>query len=832
MNAFAVVSLVCCFVYASLLLTVLRERQARVRRRFAVYLAVGLLWSFSNLLLQVDWLGATRLWATMAVLGGASIMIPYYDFISMLTRQKGSLASKLGYAAVALSLVPFASLGLIPQSVSVSGGAIEIDYGFFLYAIIAVGLAFFAASVYRLAKELRAAPDRHSRIRTAYLLAGLGLLLAFAFRTSIPPLPKYPVEQIGHLCNALVITYAITRYRLLDLKLVLRRGLVYSSIVTVFGGSVYLLLLLVMSRSVPRGDDSADLVVISASAILMALLFSPMRALVQRAVDKLFYRETYEYRQMVLDFAQRMTTALDPEELAEAMLKPIVRAVGATQAGLLFSRDGYFDTEYAERFVEGEDAVPLKLSADSPLVTGIAKSGGTLSRESIETSPEFRELRQIDRKAIEDAEMELLVPVMSKGSLVAILALARKRSGGLYSGDDVDPVAIENAQLYAEARERSHIDDLTGLSNHRCFHERLDEEIGRCSRFGDIFSLIFMDVDSFKTYNDVYGHVQGDKILREIGQVIVGSVRGIDMAFRYGGDEFTVIVPQASIDEARVVAERLCKRIESATEASGTALTCSVGIASWPTDGVVRESLVQAADAALYHSKRGGRDCIAVASEVKRSSALGVGINPEGDLGVLGTIYALAATVDAKDSYTYGHSKKVSKYATEIAVALDLPEDRVATIRAAALLHDIGKVGVSDEVLIKTSKLHYEDWDSIRSHPHLGVAILKHVNGLSGCLAGILYHHEHYDGSGYPAGMKGENIPLDARILSVADSYDAMTSSRPYREVNMPPREALAELKRCAGTQFDPAIVEVFAALKEGRKPAIAGSESGPARAQ
>ena len=148
---------------------------------------------------------------------------------------------------------------------------------------------------------------------------------------------------------------------------------------------------------------------------------------------------------------------------------------------------------------------------------------------------------------------------------------------------------------------------------------------------------------------------------------------------------------------------------------------------------------------------------------------------------VLNTIYALAATVDAKDHYTYGHSKKVATYAADIAVELGYSESRVAAIRAAGLLHDIGKIGVSDQILGKAGKLNDEEWEPIRAHPTMGVSIIKHIESLKDCLAAIQYHHERYDGGGYPTGLKGDNIPLDARVLAVADSYDAMTSSRPWR---------------------------------------------------
>jgi putative nucleotidyltransferase with HDIG domain len=229
----------------------------------------------------------------------------------------------------------------------------------------------------------------------------------------------------------------------------------------------------------------------------------------------------------------------------------------------------------------------------------------------------------------------------------------------------------------------------------------------------------------------------------------------------------------------------------------------------------MREEIIQAADASLYYAKQMGRNRICLASEIMTSEVLSMGAKPDREPGILSTIYALAATVDAKDHYTYGHSKKVSKYATDIAEALGYSQERIATLRAAALLHDIGKIGVSDRVLMKTGPLSSEDWEPIRAHPKLGVAILKHVESLSGCLAAIQYHHERYDGSGYPAGLKGENIPLDARIMAVADSYDAMTSLRPYRQGKFTSEQALAELKHCAGTQFDPRVVEVFMSISK-----------------
>jgi diguanylate cyclase (GGDEF)-like protein/putative nucleotidyltransferase with HDIG domain len=775
------------------------------------------------LLFSLNAWGAVRVWSSLTAIIGVCTIVAYYHFVSVFTYNSSRIVVKLGYAAIFLVLVPLAALGYLPQSVSVANGAINVDYGPFLFLMIAVGGTFYLLSVFSLYRSYKSSADPLSRNRFLYLLVGLGILLAFSIRTSIPPLPNYPFEHIGHLFNALVITYAIMKHKLLDVRLLIRKGLVYSFISILITAS-FLIMLYGVQYFLKGWDTSANITAIFVMALLMAWIFNPLRMGAQKLVDKLFYGESYDYRQMVLSFAQRMSSVLDLGELAEAMLLPMTKAVGATQVSLLLSKEGDFTSQFSERLVEGDAPKSIRLAKDSPIVTWLSREEKPLTREFIEVSQEFKGIREAEKEDLDARQMELLCPIKSKGSLVGILALSKKQSGTSYSADDTDllmtlaseaGVVIENAQLYARAKERAHTDELTGLLNHRYFHERIDEEISRCSRFGDIFSLLFIDLDLFKPYNDIYGHLAGDEMLKQIGLYIKNSVRSIDTAFRYGGDEFTVILPQASIADASKVAERVRRRIEMEMDSRGAPLTCSFGIASWPTDGVMREEIIQAADAALYHSKQMGRNRVCLASETTASEVLAVNSKLEGEPGILSTIYALAATVDAKDHYTYGHSKKVARYATDIAEALGYPQERVATLRAAALLHDIGKIGVSDRLLTKTGPLTPEDWEPIRAHPKLGVAILKHVETLSGCLAAIQYHHERYDGSGYPAGLKGENIPLDARIMAVADSYDAMTSLRPYRDGKLSHEQAVAELKRCAGAQFDSKIVDIFVSLSE-----------------
>jgi len=239
-------------------------------------------------------------------------------------------------------------------------------------------------------------------------------------------------------------------------------------------------------------------------------------------------------------------------------------------------------------------------------------------------------------------------------------------------------------------------------------------------------------------------------------------------------------------------------------------------LASYPEDGVLASELIGVADTALYHAKRAGGDRILVSSKILLEP-LGNGMiyAKRNDLSA---VYALVSTVEARDRYTYGHSRKVNTYAVALAEAIGLSPDEVSMLNTAALLHDIGKIGIPDEVLNKKGRLSKEDWEQIKAHPRLGANIVSNIPNLVPCISSILHHHERWDGGGYPEGLKGEEIPLEARILAIADSFEAMTSARPYR-LALSLEEVVKELRQGAGSQFDPKLVEVFIGIIEAGLP-------------
>jgi diguanylate cyclase (GGDEF)-like protein/putative nucleotidyltransferase with HDIG domain len=367
-------------------------------------------------------------------------------------------------------------------------------------------------------------------------------------------------------------------------------------------------------------------------------------------------------------------------------------------------------------------------------------------------------------------------------------------------------IGINNIMLLEKTREMSMTDELTGLYNRRYFFEMLDVEINRAGRTENPFSLVMLDLDGFKEYNDKYGHSNGDAVLETFSKILKSSIRKSDMAFRYGGDEFALILPSADAEKAKQIVQRARAKWQKATLAQsrvfGGHVGFSTGIAEYPENAESADGLIFLADAALYQAKKNGYED-KIVSELRTLSTDIM------DVATQDQVYALAATVDARDPYTYGHSQRVAEIAMLIGKAVGLSAEDLDKLQAAALLHDIGKVGVPDAILTKMGKPTPEEWDVIKKHCAEGARIVSYVKELASLVPIILHHHEWYDGSGYPGGLKGMDIPSGARITTVADSYDTMVTKRPYREVILP-SEACEELKRKSGTQFDPIIVDVW----------------------
>ena len=345
-------------------------------------------------------------------------------------------------------------------------------------------------------------------------------------------------------------------------------------------------------------------------------------------------------------------------------------------------------------------------------------------------------------------------------------------------------------------------DNLTGLGNHRSFHEDLQREIARRTRSGSCFSVVMLDLDGLKQINDTLGHQAGDARLRALGECLRATMRATDSAYRIGGDELIVLLP----DERAWGAFTFAQRLQREALGHRTGVTFTSGIAE-STGFEGAEMLVRHVDLALYEAKRSGRRIVIYADGLAPKPAAA----PEERANrhhqrLLAT--ALARAVDAKDQGTRNHCETVSELCVLIGEELGLDADRLQRIRLAGLLHDVGKIGVADRILRKPGPLDRDEGAAMRGHVHVGYSVVEAAE-LDEEARWVLHHHEHVDGSGYPHGLRGEEIPLESRIILVADAFEAITAERPYSPASSI-EEALTELDSCAGTQFDAACVKAL----------------------
>jgi len=998
-NIYALLPLIALIAYIPLLIITATSRPWQRRHElFILYLVSAMICCSSEVIFRSNFFPEYKLLLFKVVLiTFAWTIVQFYCFISSFFAPGQRRWLPVAYASLA-AIIVLVLLGYLPAGVTASGDKLYPDYGIWVLFLGIPLVVLMGRSLYCFWQRLRTLdnPVLYNQLVSLVLSAFIGAI--FVLAAFLPWGREFPISHLGNIIIAFILTYATIRHRLMDIRLVLRRALGWLTL-GVGGIGIYVALFLLLHLWFGVEISFTALAVGVGIAILAAIFVYLIRGGLQDRIDKAFYRKTFDYRQRLLDFAGRLHNVFSLKELSGELLLLIVGAIKCKRACLLFPEGQGED--FIPRFVEPQEDNPLltlRLRHDNPIVRYLGRKHRLLAIQSLDIMPEFYGLWEQERKEIKTAEIELFVPVISRGKLVSILILSQKQSGRylledislleditsrvavsiergyiheevrqrqeelslldrlagimtssldtreifdsfikelrkvidadwaaivLVEGDEANLFAIcseigsawqtgdkmplkgtatewvvthktalvepnltqearfwtgkyhlqqgvqslvylplpvngkaigslclascrpnaytpnhvqllsqlasriampvENARLYAEAERRARIDSLTTLWNRNHLEERIQVEIGRHSRYGGAFSLIILDLDFFKSFNDTYGHLAGDKLLRQLGTVMKNAIRTTDEAFRYGGDEFAILMPQTGLKDASDVAERVRDRIASEVKVDGASVTASFGLASWPVDGVRINEVIAAADLALYYAKQsGGNQSHAISEILIPSPRPATKIEVEQDRSAFNLICALAAAVDAKDHYAYKHSQKVREYAVAMAKSLDLPAVDVTRLSTCALLHDIGKIGISDEILNKASKLTNAEWTAIKSHPQLGADIVSNVPELASCLAGILYHHESYDGSGYPAGLKGDAIPLDARILCVVDAFAAMTAVRPYRDA-LSCDEALEELKRGAGKQFDPELVRIF--IPTAQTMAIVGTE-------
>jgi diguanylate cyclase (GGDEF)-like protein/putative nucleotidyltransferase with HDIG domain len=382
---------------------------------------------------------------------------------------------------------------------------------------------------------------------------------------------------------------------------------------------------------------------------------------------------------------------------------------------------------------------------------------------------------------------------------------------------------LTNAKLYQEARLTSLTDALTGVGSRKLLEDKLQTECARAKRYKRQFSIAIIDLDNFKTINDVLGHANGDDTLRKLAKCMKSQKRTPDVLTRYGGDEFVILMPETKAEDAVILLERIRNKVQKIKVVENLPMTISCGIAqslSEATDSP--RELIRRADLALYEAKSAGRNCVKVWDEtmskalsnndietekIKKLQRRITGLSVQAEKVFIQSIWGLVQALEAKDSYTKKHSENVMHYAVGIATTMKIAPKQLDIIRRAAMIHDIGKIGIPDAILSKPGKLTPRERTIIEQHPLVAVRILEKMTFLEQEIAIVRHHHEKWNGQGYPDGLSNNSIPIGARIMAVADTFDALTSNRSYhnaRSLN----EAIEILVDSSGYDYEPRAVK------------------------
>ena len=442
----------------------------------------------------------------------------------------------------------------------------------------------------------------------------------------------------------------------------------------------------------------------------------------------------------------------------------------------------------------------------------------------------------------------VILPLISLNQTVGVMILGKENEdcdmGALSCIANYAAMYMQNIELREKTNKYANADTLTNLYNHRGFQEVLATELQKAKETETPLSIVMFDINNISKINRELGHAKGDEVIKLLAEKIKQNIRSNDKAGRYGGDEIAIILPNTSTDDAKYLAEYITYTLSCCFVDDVGPVKVSVGISTYPDNSNDQEKLLILAEQAMFISQakgyREGMSAIISSSDfnfwddsalnsfaeviAKRHAQLGISFEDElvhkfnneeiiSQNHLVEMVTSLAGAIDAKDPYTKGHSTSVSRYAEALARAINLPEDEVQKIMLGGLLHDVGKIGIPESVLRKPGKLESDEWEIMKQHPVIGAEkVLAPNEALSHLIPIVKYHHEHIDGSGYPEGLKGNEIPLSARIVAVADTYHALISDRPYRK-GMPVEKACEILKEGAGKIWDADLVRHFIAI-------------------
>src|SRR5438876_9702225 len=562
---------------------------------------------------------------------------------------------------------------------------------------------------------------------------------------------------------------------------------------------------------------------------------------------RLFTEEQRRARQFA--FLNSISKTAISSEDAEQMLAEIV---GEIQKTFRFDHIGIGILDYVTKDIEIKaeaGATSQALGKRIPLGVGILGRVARTGESALVQTTQEGQLQGV----LPDSRAVLCIPITYVDTLLGVLNVESQNEDAFTPQDvlimstlaDLLATALHNAFVFQKLQQQSITDGLTGIKTRRFFWEALSSEWKRASRSGRPFSVVLMDLDKFKEVNDTLGHLEGDLVLARVGRLLEQKCRQSNVVARYGGDEFIILMPETGVEQAQILAERLRLWLATDPMLAEHHITGSFGVGSFPVHGLSAESIIRLADAGMYISKKAGGDRVSTSDDSAKDEAGAVHrqlvsgyiegflqrerTGPEHLEELVGTlrklvpgtieqeapllkdsIEALARACESREVNASGHGEAVAQYCEMIGRALRLSQAEIRELGFAGRVHDVGKMFVPERVLNKHNSLTEEEFALLKVHPRLGAEILATVPNGERMQKAIESHHECFDGSGYPAGLRGEEIPHWARIIAVADAYANLTTDRPLAP-GKSSDQALVELEKYSGTKYDGMLVRILA---------------------
>lgn len=840
MGTYGYISIIAMFCYCFMLLTFLAAKKDKLVNSFFIMLLAQILWTGGSVFMRMKLWPNYEFWYQVSLLG--ILLLPYaYDrFINAFSGKNDTKGGILYLCAMTFCFIVNIPTGLLlkpPVLVERDGGQ------FFEYEVtIWVGVFFLIAALLlmQIFATVWTSCKKSGSMRKQYEPILLGIVLMFFgnLAISFPVFKGFPIDILCGLLNAFLLLYALIRRRLFRLQLLASESVCYGiglffSLILFINLSPYLQRL--AYTVIPEAAEYYTLIF----AVLFLAAYLGFTFIWKLVINNVFVKDELLQAEKLKRYSSAVSKTLCLKDIMDLTIRMLQESLFIDSIYVYIQQypGGPYRGSYSNRPLSD---LSFGLEEDNPVITWLKDNDDLLLYREFKSTVEYKSMWENEKYELEKMGIQCCAGLKDGGQLTGVILFADKNPRYhigynemqmISSITSVASIAVKNARLYEQAYQEARTDEMTGLLNRKSFYEVLNREFEKSKESS--LALIIFNVDDFKLYNQLYGEAEGDKCLQKIADIIRSSVGEQGYSARYSGKEFAILLPKYDIFSAKNLASSISHQIYHMNDLSEDyklkCVTVSTGISAAPYGAKSVKELLDNADLAVYHVKHSGKNGIQIFDmsfqneNCQIADARRTAVYQEYE----STIYALTAAIDAKDHYTFSHSNNVAYYATELARYLGMNEDMVEIIRQSALLHDVGKIGIPEDILNKAGRLTEEEYGIIKGHVEASIGIIRHLPSLDYVIPAVIGHHERYDGRGYPRRIAGEDIPATARILCIADSFDAMTSKRCYKSA-FSLEKARRILLEEAGRQFDPEMVQVFVrCLDLGQIKIVNGEYSG-----